>query len=272
MHAPYGTTVKDFREASERPVSPLRRLDLLLLAAAVGLIACSVYTIGTATADDVEGSPYHYVVRQAGYGIVGVALMLLVARMDYSRLRELKLGLYGVMLGSILLVLAVGAAARGSRRWIELPFFRFQPSEIGKVLLILALSAFIIDRVRRLPERETTSRIMLLALVPAMLVVVQPDLGSGLVYLTIALALLFVAGTKWTHFAALGAIGAAAVALVLVAAPAVGVEVLKPYQVDRLTAFINPTHNPQEQGYQLTQAKVAIGSGQRTGRGPEEAT
>ena len=110
---------------------------------------------------------------------------------------------------------------------------------------------------------------MLLTLVPAMLVIGQPDLGSGLVYLAIALAVLFVAGTKWTHFAALGAIAAVAVAVVLVAAPAVGVEVLKPYQVDRLTAFLNPTNNPKEEGYQINQSLTAIGSGGKTGRGDQ---
>jgi len=89
------------------------------------------------------------------------------------------------------------------------------------------------------------------------------------VYVAIALAVLFVAGTKWTHFAALGALGAAAVALVLVAAPAVGVEVLKPYQVDRLTAFLHPTDNPREQGYQINQSLTAVGSGGKTGRGDE---
>jgi rod shape determining protein RodA len=235
-------------------------------------MACSIYTLGTATEDDIEGSPYYYVLRQSIYGGVGIALMLLTARFDYSRLRELKLGLYGVALASIGLVFLLGAAARGSRRWIELPFFRFQPSELGKVLLILALSAFVIDRIRRLHDRETTSRVMLLALIPAIMVVAQPDLGSGLVYLAIVITILFVAGTPWTHFAALGAVAAAAVAVVLVAAPAVGVTVLKDYQVDRLTAFINPSDNPQEEGYQLEQSITAIGAGQKTGRGAEEAT
>jgi rod shape determining protein RodA len=78
-----------------------------------------------------------------------------------------------------------------------------------------------------------------------------------------------VAGTKWTHFAALGGLCVAAVALVLVAAPAVGVEVLKPYQVDRLTAFLHPTDNPREQGYQINQSLTAVGSGGKTGRGDE---
>jgi rod shape determining protein RodA len=125
---------------------------------------------------------------------------------------------------------------------------------------------------RRLSEVETTSRILLLAILPAMLVIIQPDLGSGLVYMAIAVAVLFVAGTKWTHFVVLGAVATGAIAIVLVGAPAVGVEVLKPYQVDRLTAFVNPTDDPRKQGYQLKQSIVGIGAGQKTGRGQAGAT
>jgi rod shape determining protein RodA len=198
-----------------------------------------------------------------------VVLMLLVSRFDYSRLREWKLGVYGFMIGAILLVYAFGFSARGSRRAIGIGFFNFQASELGKLLLVVALAAFAVDRARRLDERETTSRIVLLALIPAMLVVAQPDLGSGLVYLAIVLAVLFVAGTKWTHFAALGTLGAIAIVVVLLAAPAVGVEVLKPYQVDRLTAFLNPSTDPADEGYQINQSLTAIGSGGKTGRGDE---
>jgi rod shape determining protein RodA len=273
---PYGTSVKGFEDPKPRAapaaLGGLLAIDWLLLLAAVGLIACSVFAIGAATEGDVEGNPYYYVVRQASYGAVGIVLMLALARFDYSRLRELKFGLYGAMVTLILLVFALASATRGSKRWIDLPFFRFQPSELGKIILIVTLSAFLVDRMRRLHDRETTSRIMLLALVPAILVVAQPDLGSGLVYIAIALAILFVAGTKWTHFAALGALGAAAVTLVLVAAPAAGVQVLKDYQVDRLTAFVNPSDDPREEGYQLKQSIAAIGSGQKTGRGADDAT
>ncbi len=81
-----------------------------------------------------------------------------------------------------------------------------------------------VDRSRRLQERDTTARMMLLALVPAVLVIVQPDLGSGMVYVVIAVAVLFVAGTSWKHFAVLGATFAVAITLVLVVAPAVGVQ------------------------------------------------
>jgi rod shape determining protein RodA len=241
----------------------------MLLLAVVGLIACSVYTVGTATQDDIEGNPLYYVYRQSAYAGVGLLLMLLISRFDYSRVREWKFGVYGLMIAALLLTYAVGVTARGSRRAIELGIINLQPSELGKLLLILSLSAFMVDRMRRVSERETTSRIMLLALIPSMLVVAQPDLGSGLVYVAIALAVLFVAGTKWTHFAALGALGVAATVLVLVAAPAVGVEVLKPYQVARLTAFLHPTDDPAEEGYQVNQSLTAVGSGGKTGRGDD---
>src|SRR5439155_4002535 len=106
-------------------------------------------------------------------------------------------------------------------------------------LLVLALSAFLIDRARRTSERELTARIMLLALIPTLFVMAQPDLGTSIVYVAIAITLLFVVGTKWTHFAALGGLAATAAALVLVVAPAVGMPVLKDYQKQRLTAFLH---------------------------------
>jgi rod shape determining protein RodA len=254
--------VQDFRE----DVARFPRLDPLLLLATFGLVAASVYTVGVGTANDLPGQPNYYLYRQLAYAGVGVVLMLLLTRMDYSRLRDWKFGIYGLMIVTIVLVYVLGFSARGSKRAIEFPFFNFQPSELGKLLLVLALAAFTVDRMRRLGERETTSRIVLLALVPAMLVIAQPDLGSGLVYLAIVLAVLFVAGTRWTHFAALGGLAAAAIAFVLLVAPAAGVEVLKPYQKDRLTAFLNPSDDPAEEGYQINQSLTAIGAGGKTGR------
>jgi rod shape determining protein RodA len=270
--ASFGSSVQPFEDPGEHLLAGVFRIDLLLLLAGAALVGCSVFVMAHATENDIAGNPHYYVIRQAVYGAVGIALMLLVARFDYSRLRELKLGLYGAMIGLILLVYGLGTATRGSKRWIDLPFFKLQPSEIGKVLLILTLSAFAVDRLRRLGEWRTTSRIVVLAMFPAMLVIGQPDLGSGLVYFVIAGAVLFVAGTRWTHFAALGALAVTAVVVVLVAAPSIGVNVLKPYQADRLTAFLNPTDNPRGQGYQLNQSMIGIGSGQKTGRGPQQAT
>ena len=272
MSTSLGEQVKGFEEAARPRLRPWLQLDPLLLIATLGLIGFGSYVIGTATSGDIAGNPHYYLTRQIAYGAVGLVLMFLMARFDYSRLREWKLGIYGATIALILLTLALGTATRGSKRWIDLPFFKLQSSELGKVLLIVALAAFIIDRMRRLSEKETTSRILLLAILPAMLVVLQPDLGSGMVYIAIACCILFIAGTKWTHFLAIGTITVTIVVGVLVGAPAAGVHLLKPYQVDRLTAFVNPTDNPRKQGYQLRQSQVAIGSGQKTGRGPEHAT
>src|SRR5262249_39424087 len=110
-------------------------------------------------------------------------------------------------------------------------------------------------------------RVMLAALVPAMLVIAQPDLGSGMVYLVVAFTLLFVAGTPWRQLGALVALVIVALAFVLAVAPLAGVHVIKPYQEERLTAFLHPSADPQKQGYQQEEAKIAIGAGQKTGRG-----
>ena len=243
--------------------------DPLLTLAVLGLAVCSLVNMSAATRMDVRGQPSFYVGRQGIYLGVGVVLMAILSRIDYSRLREFKYGIYGLLLFSILAVLGLGHAARGSPRAIALPLVSFPGSELGKVLLVLALAAFVVDRSRRRSERDTTARVMLLGLVPAMLVIAQPDLGSGMVYVVIALAVLFVAGTSAKHFAALITLGVVAITLVLVAAPAAGVHVLKPYQVDRLTAFLHPSDNPSKQGYQQNQSKIAIGSGQKTGRGAQ---
>jgi rod shape determining protein RodA len=244
-------------------------LDPVLLFAGIALIAYSVYTLGVATQHDVPGDPYYYVVRQSIYAVVGIALMLAVARVDYTRFRELRVGIYTAMIGLIVLVLALGTAARGSRRWIELPFFTFQPSELGKVLLIVALAAFAIDTARRASERRRTVRILALGMLPALLVLLQPDLGTALVYGVITLSVLFIAGVRWTHFAALGGIAAAAIAIVLVIAPALGTPVLQGYQQDRLTAFLHPSEDPADSSYQINQALIAVGSGGKTGRGDD---
>jgi rod shape determining protein RodA len=237
-------------------------LDPLLTLAAAGLGACSVITLS-----QVTHNPGYYAHRQVLYLVAGLIGMVVLSRIDYARLRPLKYAVYGALLLSILAVLAVGHEAEGAQRAIRFPLFSFQASELGKVLLILSLSAFVVDRSRRLHAVSTTARTMLIALVPAVFVVLQPDLGSGLVYMAIAVMLLFVAGAPWRHLAGLFGLAALAATVVLVAAPAAGVHVLKPFQMNRLTAFLHPSSNPKKQGYQQLESKIAIGSGQKTGRG-----
>jgi rod shape determining protein RodA len=273
--------------AEESPAVPgphTRRglpLDPLLTLSVVGLGIASAMTLGAATREAVSGDPNYYVTRQVVYLAVGLILMVVLARVDYARLRRLKYGVYVLLILSILAVLGAGHETKGSTRAISLPFFSFQASELGKVLLTVALAGFIVDRARRLRERDTAVRVMLAALVPAMLVIAQPDLGSGMVYMVIAFVMLLVAGTPWQQLGGLVALVCVSIALVLVAAPAIGVHVLKPYQTERLTAFLHPSSNFEEikekesktgepdPRYQLAQSKIAIGSGQKTGRGSD---
>jgi rod shape determining protein RodA len=245
--------------------------DPLLTLAAFGLVACSLITLKGATRTVMHGQPLYYVERQAIYVAVGVVVAMLLARMDYSRLREYKFGLYGLIIALNIVVFGM-PAIRGSHRWIPLPFFQVQSSEFGKALLITSLAAFAVDRSRRLGEWRTTARIMLLALLPALIVIPQPDLGTGLVYVAVAFAILFFAGTSWKQLTALMAMFVVSVTLVLAAAPAVGVHVLKPYQVQRLTGFLNPSRDPRNQTYNILQSEIAIGSGQKVGRGVAHAT
>jgi rod shape determining protein RodA len=258
-------------EAPAPPIAGARTLrlplDPLLTLAVIGLGIASVMTLGAATRELVPGQPHYYVDRQVIYLVFGGVLMLVLARVDYARFRQLKNGIYVLLILSILAVLGAGHAANGSQRAISLPFFSFQGSELGKVLLILALSAFVVDRSRRLRERDTTVRVMLAALAPAMFVIAQPDLGSGMVYMVIAFVLLLVAGTSWRQLTALVALVVVSLTFVLLAAPAAGVHVLKTYETERLTAFLHPSTDPRKEGYQQEESKIAIGSGQKTGRG-----
>ena len=241
--------------------------DLVLVLATVGLAVCSLLTIAAATETDIPGSPDYFVIRQLVYFIVGGGLAVFLWRTDYSRLRELKYFLYGLLIVSILTVIVFGSVARGSRRAVDLPLFSFQASELGKVLLVVSLSAFAIDMTRRMADSRTTVRLLLIGLAPAALVMLQPDLGSALVFVAITLAVLFIAGVPWQHFAAFGALAAVAIALSLAVLPAVGINVLHSYQKDRLTAFLHPSETSGSEGYQQNQSRIAIGSGEKTGRG-----
>jgi rod shape determining protein RodA len=255
----------------DEPVAPPRTLrlplDPLLALAVLGLAGCSLLTLREATRNLIPGNPHYYLDRQALYLGLGLAFMVVLSRVDYARLRQFKNAIYGTLILSILAVLGLGHAARGSTRAISFSFFSFQASELGKVLLIVALAALVVERSRALRARDTTLRVMIAALVPAMFVIAQPDLGSGMVYMVVAYVVLFIAGTSWRHLAGLAALVVVSLAFVLVAAPAAGVHVLKPYQVARLTAFLHPSSNPQKEGYQQQESKIAIGAGQKTGRG-----
>jgi rod shape determining protein RodA len=166
----------------------------------------------------------------------------------------------------------VGTEVRNTRRWIELGGVQFQPSEFGKLLIVLVLAAFLADRGKRIAEGRTVLAATGLAVLPMMLVFLQPDIGSSVAYAAALWATLFVAGTRWVHLTALLAVTALVAVVVLWAAPAAGVELLEEYQRARLTGFLNPSENPQGSTYNITQSTTAVGAGGLDGRGISGAT
>jgi rod shape determining protein RodA len=258
-------TIAPRRSLAERLA--LARIDGILVGAAVGLIAFSIFTLATSSRDEIAGRPMYFVERQAVYAVLGIALMLALSRIDYRRFRDLRLTIYAAMAGSIALVFLIGSAVRGSNRWIDLPFFQLQPSELAKVLLCVSLAAYVFERVRRPFGLEDTLKLLALGLLPAGLVFLQPDLGTGLVLIAIAVTILFVAGIPWQHFAAIGALAVLITGGAWAAGSAVGIDFLHGYQEDRLTAFLHPSEDPSDASYQVNQSIIAVGSGQELGRG-----
>ena len=251
--------------------SYLRHLDFTLLLASVALIVYGVAMVYFATRNDVEGDALYYARAQVLNALAGLVVLTVVSVIDYEAYRRWQWALYGFTVLAIAAVYLVGTVTRGSRRWIELPFFNLQPSQLGLFLITVALGAFLVDRMELLGTRKITLAALAYVAVPAALVFFQPDFGTSMVYVALVLALLFFYGTPWTHFAALVGAGVSAFVAFVWLLPLVGVELVKPYQMDRLLVFLDPGRDPGGSGYNVVQSMIAVGSGALTGRG-EQAT
>jgi rod shape determining protein RodA len=249
----------------------VRRLDFFLLAAVAGLVAYGLWVLGSVSRNDVPGDPDYYVVRQGVNVALAVLVFMAATAVNPEVYRRFRRPLYAALLASLAAVF-VADAIRGTQRWIEIGFFRFQPSELGKVLVVLVLAGFLAERSRRLGEWSTTATAVGLAALPASLVFIEPDFGTALVYCAALAAALFVAGTPWPQLAALGAAAVSAAAATLWLLPSMGVEVLRSYQVERLTGFFNPDLDPSGATYNVTQSITAVGAGGLDGRGVAGAT
>jgi rod shape determining protein RodA len=250
----------------------LWRLDLVLLAAAAALVAYGLWAISGITRFDVPGNPDYFVVRQgiaAALGVVGLVLAIVIPTDLWRRHWRV---VYGGTIGLMVFVFVFAEAIRGSKRWIDVGPIQFQPSEFGKGLFVLALAGFLVERRAALGQLRTVLSALALAAVPTVLVFLQPDLGTALVYGAAVAAVLFVAGVRWLHLAILAVVGVTVVLAVLWFLPAAGIEVLKPYQTARLTGFTNPDADPAGLTYNVQQSITAVGAGGLEGRGVVEAS
>ena len=260
------------RAAAAADVSLLRRLDWLLLGGVVALVAYGLWAINGITHADVAGSPHYFLTRQVAFVAAGAVAFGVALGVNLSRLQRYWRPIYVSTVVVMLLVFLAGPVTRGSRRWLDLGPFRFQPSEFGKLLFVLAIAGFLAERSRRINEPRTVLTAVGLAALPVGLVFIQPDFGTALVYGAALAALLFVAGTRWLTLAVLAAVVVLGAALILWVLPAAGIHVLQPYQVNRITGFLHPEADPAGATYNITQSKVAVGAGGLDGRGVAGAT
>jgi len=206
-------------------------------------------------------------VRQAVYGILGLALMFFVANVDYRFFASFAWPIYGISLAMLALVLvpSIGVEILGSRRWFDLRVATVQPSEFAKLATVVALATFIASRGPAMRQPGNFLISLLIAGAPMLLVFRQPDLGSSLVFAVIWIAMMLVAQTRRIYLAAMA----------LMAAPAVLIAwefLLQPYQRARWLVFLDPMSDPTDQGFNIIQARISIGSGSWIGAGLEGGT
>jgi rod shape determining protein RodA len=250
----------------------VRRLDLVLLAGVLLLVGYGLWAIAGVTEHDVRGNPSFYVVRQGTFAALGLILLAAATLVDPAWYRRFYRQLYWLTITLMVIVFLAAPLTRGSKRWIDVGFFRFQPSEFGKLLVVLALAGFLAERTKRVGDPRTTATALGLALVPIGLVFLQPDIGTALVYVAALAAVLFVAGTRWSHLAVLGAAALLVLLAVLWLLPAAGIHPLQRYQEQRLTGFTHPDSDPSGATYNVNQSIIAVGAGEVRGRGTSGAT
>lgn len=257
---------------ASRPIAFVLRFDWVLMAAAAALIGYGLWVVDGITRFDVPGDTNHFVTRQAVAAALGVCGLLIAAFVPLDLVQRYWKALYVATLALMIVVFVAAETIRGSKRWIDLGVIQFQPSELGKVLFVLALAGFVVERAGRITKWGTIFSAIGLGAIPILLVFVQPDLGTALVYAAALFAVLFFAGVRWRQLATLLLVAVLTTLSVLWWLPALGIEVLKPYQTDRLTVLLNPDHDPSGATWNVNQSITAIGSGGLSGRGVVDAS
>ena len=237
----------------------LRRTDLTLIAAAAAIVIMSLVIIGSAThVNSPSEERYWFVQRQGISIIVDIALAAFLMNFDYKILQRYGNHFYVFNLILLILVMLVGQTALGAQRWIALGPISIQPSEFSKLIMIIALAAMIEKR-GKIQSLSDVAPVAGYVLVPFLLVLKQPDLGTSLVFLAIFFGMVFVAGIRLRILAGIFGLGLAALPVLW--------HFLKDYQKMRIMVFMDPNVDPLGAGYHIIQSKIAIGSGLLFGKG-----
>lgn len=245
------------------------RLDWILMLAVLGLVVLGTLLVWSATshrADLTGGDPTAYLKKQVVNALIGVVLLVVVLATDHRWVRIVAPVVYVASLAGLALVLTMGSTINGSRSWLQLGGMSIQPSEFAKLAVVIGMALWVAERVDVRRGRPGGAHgdvvgMLVIAGLPAALIMLQPDLGTMLVLSATVFGVLAVSGAprRWLALLAGGGITAAAAAI------AAGF--LKQYQVDRFLAFTDPDLDPRGAGYNVEQARIAVGNGGLFGQG-----
>jgi rod shape determining protein RodA len=239
----------------------LNDVDWFLLALALLIAAIGVVEIYSTTIHSPLAGQYK---KQIYWIILSCILALAASRLNYRLVLEQTPWLYIASVVALAGLLIAGHSIAGTRRWLQLGGMSFQVSEIAKLVIILVVAAYFADRRTKAVTWGDLVKLGILAGLPAALVALEPDLGTALTFLPIVIAGVLFAGIRWQHIVVLCLAG-------ILALP-VGWHFLRPYQRERLMTFLHPSQNTQGSSYQVTQTKIAIGSGGFWGKGMGNGT
>jgi rod shape determining protein RodA len=244
-----------------------RAFDLQLttfagLLVAIGLVMAYTNSVENGVSPLDSGTTFTRGLMWAG---IAAVTFILATAFDYRWFKTLSWPVYALQLGLLGLTLAIGDGIGGSARWINIGPLTFQFSELAKILMIIVLAQYLASRQAKLDSLRTILGACVLVGPPLVLVMLQPDLGTSLVFAAILAGMLWMSGASLLW---LGALGAGLVAMV----PIAWTYILRDYQKERLTSFLNPTPDITGSGYQLYQSQIAVGSGGWFGRGLTNGT
>jgi rod shape determining protein RodA len=246
----------------------IKSLDFTLLGVVGLILVMGLFVLQSATVNASARYGMNFVVRQTVWAVVGLVAFFCVLLIDYSKLAKYGKLIYAVNLLLLLGTLFLGTETKGAQAWIEIGSFKFQPAEVVKTLLILGLAQFLVSRVGKLNTFKDLFPVFIYVAIPLLLILKQPDLGTGLVYVAIMLGMLLAAGASPGLLFLLVGSGIGLVALAIYGhftwdwwLP------LEDYQINRLIIFIDPMIDPRDAGWNVIQSQIAVGSGGLWGKG-----
>jgi len=242
----------------------LRHVDPLLIATSLALTVYGLLMVYSASQHQLAAAredPGFFLKKQLAFLMLGLIAMILIATFDYRLVKVYAPIGMAVLLFLLLLVLTpLGDETAGAQRWLAILGFQFQPSEVAKLALVAGLAAYL-SEIRGDVRIDHVWRAAAIALAPMVLIFLQPDIGTMMVFAAILIGLLVVRGARMLHIGALVATAIGGIVL------AFNLGIVKEYQLARLRSFLDPAADPLRAGYNLQQAQIAIGAGGFRGRG-----